>query len=39
MKMQHIEKKNTEKQNGENMYKQRNTNIPQMCTKTYKLKI
>ena len=35
--MQHIKRKNNEKQNGENMYKQRNTNIPQMRTKTYKL--
>ena len=37
--MQHIKINNNEKHNGENMYKQRNTNIPQMCTKTYKLKI
>ena len=36
--MHHI-KKNNEKQNGENMYKQRNTNIPQMCNKAYKLNI
>ena len=37
--MQHTKKKNNEKQNGENMYKQRNTNIPQMRIKTYKLNI
>ena len=37
--MQHIKKRNNEKQNGELEYKQRNTNIPQMCTKTYKLRI
>ena len=37
--MQHIKRKNKKKQNGENMYIQRNTNIPQMRTKTYKLNI
>ena len=37
--MQHIKKKSNEKQNRGNMYKQRNTNIPQMRTKTYKLNI
>ena len=36
--MQHIKKKNTEKQNGENMYKQRNTNIPKCALKLTNLK-
>ena len=39
VKLQHIKKKNNKKQNGENMYKQRNSNIPQMRTKSYKLNI
>ena len=37
--MQHTKKKNNEKQNAETMYQQRNTNLPQMCTNTYKFNI